>query len=200
MPMKRLLIALSLLVVPGVALAFDPAPAAFRDGIRVGILRAPDAELHRSGEQLHRTIREALRDELKSRGVDAYVDDADFEQVSRDEARGADFYVEIVGDADTEDYGGVGVGGRHADVSLGVVVSRLAADVYVYEGRSLELVAKESLAKRNTALLPTGVGVGDRNIFAWVALPFIERAQARRVARAVAVDMAARVTDAVRAH
>jgi hypothetical protein len=192
--MKRLLIALCILLPAGAALAFDPAPAP----VSIGILSAPDT--FRYDEAVYRAVRESLRDELKARGVDAFLADADFDRISRDEARSADYYVEIVGDTRTDDYGGVGVSGRHADVGLGVLVSRMAADVYIYEGRTLELVGSESLAKRNTAVLPTGVGIGDHNLFAWIATPFVERAQMRRVARAVGVDMAGRVVAVVRSR
>jgi hypothetical protein len=191
MAMKRLIVALCLLLPAGAALAFDPAPAT----LRIGILRAPDRP---AGEFAHRILREALRDELKSRGVDAFVVEADLEQLRDDEARDADFYVDLLGGTDVREHGGVGVSGRHADVSLGVVSSRMDADLFVYDGHSLELIAEETLSKKNTALLPTGVGVGGRSLFAWVALPFVERAQARSVGRAVGRQMADVVIDAVR--
>ena len=189
--MKRLLLALCLLLPAGAAVAFDPAPAA----LRIGILRAPDRDHHTV-----RVIREALRDELKSRGVDAFVVEADLDQLAAAEARDADYYLEILGETDVREHGGVGVGSRHADVSLGVVSSEMVADLFVYDGATLEPIAEETLSKKNTAVLPTGVGVGGRSLFAWVALPFVERAQTRSVGRAVAKEMAARVVDAVRAR
>lgn len=193
MRMKRLLIALMLLVVPGMALALDREPAP----VRIGILRAPDTARLAYAEDLHRIIRDALRDELRERGADAYLAEVTFDALGRDVEPTADYYVELAGDAWTDDRGGIGVGGRHADVSLGVLVSGAAADVFIYDGQSLEMIARDSVARRNKALLPTGVGVGGRSLFAWIALPF-ERAQERRVARALAGEIAARVLAAVR--
>lgn len=193
MLMKRLLIALCLLFPAGAALAFDPAPAT----LRIGIVRAP---AHPYDEYTHRMLRESLRDELKSRGLEAFLIDAELEDIAEEDDRSADYYVEIAGDTRFRDHGGVGVGGRHADVALGVVSSRVAADLIVYEGDSLERIAEETLSKKNTALMPTGVGVGGRSLFAWIALPLVERVQTRNVARAVAREMSEHVIDAVRSR
>lgn len=193
MRMKRLLIAFLLIAVPGMAMALDRTP----EPLRIGILRAPEGARFAYAEDLHRIIRESLRDELRSRGADAWLAEVTFDDLGRDAEPAADYYVELTGDAWTDDRGGIGVGGRHADIGLGVLVSGVAADIFVYDGRSLEMVARDSVARRNKALLPTGVGVGGRSLFAWIALPF-ERAQERRVARALAGEIAARVLAAVR--
>lgn len=196
MRMKRLLIAFCLLVVPGMAHAFESDSAA----LRIGILRTPDSPRLAHAEDLHNTIREALRAELRSRGVDAYLAVVTFDDLSKDDGdtADADYFVELAGDAWLDDRGGIGVGGRHADMSIGVVDSKVAADVFVYDGRTLEMIVRESLSKRNRSVMPTGVGVGSRSLFGWIALPFVERAQVRRVARSLADDIADVVLGAVR--
>ena len=184
--MKRLGFAVGLLLVATAAHAFDPTPAR----TSIGVLRA-----HESFGYFH----DALEAELRQRGFDVFTIDASFRELSMDPDRDADFYVEVIpGNAETVDYGGVGVGTRHADVTLGVLVSRVGADANIYRGRTLELIATESLAKKNTALLPTSVGFGGRNLFAAIALPFVERAQARSVTRAAARELADRIANAVR--
>ena len=194
--MKRLLFALSVLLLPGVAFAFDPSPAT----VRIGILRAPDTFRYEAAEHVHRAIRESLSAELRSRGFDAYEVEANFDQVSRDADRNADFYVEIAGDSETSDRGGLGVGGRHASLTMGKLVSTVAADFFVYDGRTMEMIANDTLTGRDSAFVPTSVGIGGSNLFAWIAMPFIERAQVRGVARDVARELAGRVTVAVRSH
>jgi hypothetical protein len=193
--MKRLLVALSLVLLAGAAHAFDPTPGR----PRIGVLRAHETFTYERESLIQKTFHDALHAELRERGFEVYEIDATFDELSMDPDRDADWYVEVIpASAETVDYGGVGVGTRHADVTLGVLVSRVAAEVHVYRGRTLEKIASESLAKKNTALLPTSVGVGGRNLFAAIALPFIERAQVRGVARSAARELAARVTKVVR--
>lgn len=184
--MKRLALAVGLILLAGAAHAFDTTPAR----PRIGILQGPEwfANFHAT-----------LESELRQRGFDIYTVDASFEELSMDPDRDADWYVEVIpGNAETVDYGGVGVAGRHADVTLGIMVSRVGAEASIYRGRTLELIATESLQKKNTALLPTSVGFGGRSLFAAIALPFVERAQARSVTRAAARELATRIADAVR--
>jgi len=191
--MKRIVLAVCIAgALP--LLAFDTTP--FKP--RIGVVRAEGTSRHDRDAHVQNAVRNALRDELRSRGFDAYTAESTIEQIGRSDDRSADFFVEIVGDAETDDYGGVDIGGRHADVTLGVLVSRVAADVRMYDGVTLELIATESLSKRSTAVVPTSIGLGDHGLFAVIALPFLERVQVRSVARACAREMAARVTDVVR--
>jgi len=184
--MKRLLIAVWLIMVPGVALAFDPATRA----TRIGVLRGDG--------DVQQFVVDTLRKELRERGFDAFDALRTHEELIEDGAAVADFYIELAGArTTTTEHGGVGIGGRHGDVSLGLLISRVAAELRVYDGETLELVASHDLAKRNTALVPTSVGIGSRALFAWVALPFIERAQVRSVMRATAREAAVVVAEAV---
>lgn len=197
--MKRLVYAftgaLSLVLLAGAAHAFDPTPGR----PRIGVLRAHETFAYERESLIQKTFHEALYAELRERGFEVYEVEATFDELSLDPDRDADWYIEVVpATADTVDYGGVGVATRHTDVTLGVLVSRVAAEAHVYRGRTLERVASESLAKKNTAVVPTSVGVGTRSVFAAIALPFIERAQVRGVARSAARELAARVTKVVR--
>ena len=196
--MKRLTLTLSLLLVTGAAYAFDPVPS--REPVRIGILRAPAAFDYENAEHVQRTVTTTLRNELRARGFDVRMIDATFDELSRDGEPLADFLIEIAGDSRTEDRGGVGGGGRHASMSLGMLVSDVATDVFVYDGETLEQLAHEQLSKRDKAFVPTSVGVGGANLFAWFATPIIERAQVRGVARGLGRDIAGRVEDVVRAR
>jgi hypothetical protein len=184
--MKRLALAVGLILLAGAAHAFDATPAR----PRIGVLQGPE---------WFATFHDTLEAELRQRGFDVFTVEASFEELSLDPDRDADWYVEVIpGNAETVDYGGLGVGSRHADVTLGVMVSRVGAEASIYRGRTLELIATESLQKKNTAILPTSVGFGGRSLFAAIALPFVERAQARSVTRAAARELATRIAGAVR--
>jgi len=196
--MKRLMLTLSLVLVAGAAHAFDPTRST--SPVRIGILRAPDAYFYENAEQVHTAIREALRADLRSRGYEVVLVERTFDDLGGDERPDVDYFVEIAGDSRTEDRGGVGIGGSHAAMSLGMLVWDVAADVFVYDGVTLEELAHESMSKRDRSFVPTSVGVGGSNLFAWVATPFIERAQVRGVSRQLARDIAGRVDDVVRAR
>jgi hypothetical protein len=191
--MKRLPVALCmalcLLMLPAAAHAFDTE----RGAARIGLLRGFD--------DTQQYVIDQLRHELRTRGFDAFDAELDYDDVTaEDHSHLADYFVEVVGgQPDVTEHGGVGIDTRHGGVSLGVLVSRVAAEVRVYDARTLELVGSHEMRKKNTAIVPTSVGVGGGAIFAWVALPFIERAQYRSAARAAAKDAAMHVTAAIRA-
>ena len=170
------------------AFAFDST----KSGDRIGVLRGAN-----EGES---AVERSLLRELRNRGFDAFDVGLTYEQfLDQDAVPIADYIVEInAGPTQTADYGGVDVVGRHADVSLGVVVSKVAAELRLYDGRTMELMATSDLSKRSTALLPTYVGIGGGAIYASLALPFIERAQHRSVAKKTARAAASFVTASIR--
>ena len=65
--MKRLAVALLLLMLPAAAFAFDTT----RHAVRIGVLHAPDAY----DAQVSALVNRMLREELRKRGFDAF--DAD---------------------------------------------------------------------------------------------------------------------------
>jgi len=196
--MKRLLLVLCLVAMAGTAHAFDAA----RRPERIAVLRADTESLRGDEPVIERAVRETLIRELRSRGFDAYDADRTYEEAVADGAADAHYVIEILGsNADAIDYGGVDINGRSGGVSLAIVSSRVAAQIIVYDAETMEPIAKSELAKKNTALLPTGVGGGAGNaVFFWVATPFLERAQVRSVARAAARDAATFVTSTIRAQ
>jgi len=186
--MKRSLIVLCLVFAATTAFAFDTT----KSSNRIGILRGESE----GGSAMERS----LLSELRSRGFDVFDIGLTYEELLDQEAVPiADYIVEINGaQARTADYGGVDVVGRHADVSLGVVVSKVSGELRLYDGATMELIATSDLSKRSTALMPTYVGIGGGWIYASVALPFIERAQHRSVAKKAAREAASFVAATVR--
>ena len=175
-----------LLAPTGVAFAFDDT----RPTLRVGVLRG----VH----DMQDDVAAAMRNELRARGIDAFDAVRTYDEAIRDGVPVADFYVEIMSaEASTEDHGGIGVGTRNAEVSVGVLVSRVVAEIRVYDS-NMALLESRDLRKRNTAVVPTSVGFGGRSLFAYIALPFIERAQVRQVVKAAGRAAAVEVLVAVR--
>lgn len=186
--MKRLLSALCLMLVATTASAFD----ATKRAERIGVVRGTS-----DGES---TMTRALVGELRSRGFDAFDVELTFEELLDQEAVPiADYIIEIRGgEPRTADYGGIGIGGRHADVELGIMVSKVSAELRLYDGATMSVIATSDLSKRTTALMPTSVGIGGGAIYAYLALPFIERAQHRSVAKKAAREAASFVTATLR--
>jgi hypothetical protein len=170
------------------ALAFDSTKSAQRVGVLL------------SGHDVDPTMTRALVGELRGRGLDAFDVGLTYEELLDEEAVPiADYIIEIRGgEARSADHGGIGISGRNAGVELGIVSTKVNAELIVYNGETMEKLAVSDLSKRTTALMPTGVGIGGRALFAYVALPFIERAQHRSVARKAAREAASFVTATIR--
>ncbi|HEX2122701.1 MAG TPA: hypothetical protein VHL59_13770 [Thermoanaerobaculia bacterium] len=193
--MKRLPLFVTLLLLANAAFAFD----ATRKPIRVGVLHVADEYRQGSEAYLANGVVRYLREELRNRGLDAFDAKMTYDDLARGDApRDADYYVELLGaGASSDSYGGIGIGTYDAGVSLEVIVARVAAELRVYDADTLETVARDGLAKRNTAVMPTSVGIGGPRLFAMIAVPFVHAAQYRRVVQAAAREAAARVDAAL---
>lgn len=196
--MKRLLAVVLVLLVPGVAMAFDTNRRAQPKDFRIAILRPQSSESPE--EQIIQTkVMHYLGNELRSRGFDAYETEWTYDDAAEAQNVDADYFVEVIGaGARSDAMGGVEVGGRHADVSIGVIVSQVAAELRVYDAHTMEVVASENIEKRSTSVAPTSIGVGGNDLFAWIAIPLFERAQVRSAAKAAARDAASVIAEAVK--
>ncbi|MGN6182561.1 MAG: hypothetical protein ACTHQM_02785 [Thermoanaerobaculia bacterium] len=196
--MKRLLIAVLVLLVPGVALAFNPQRRASENNVRIAILHpepgnSPDETL------VQEKVVRYLTSELKKRGIDAYETAWTYEDAATNSNVDVDYYVEVLGTrADADALGGIDIGGRDGEVSLGVVVSHVAAELRVYDAHTMEVLTSQNIAKRSSAVRPTSIGFGGGDVFAWIAMPFFERQQYRSAAKAAAKDAAVVIVEAVK--
>ncbi|PYQ31358.1 MAG: hypothetical protein DMF56_05540 [Acidobacteria bacterium] len=200
--MKRVLLAASLLLVASSAFAFNPkaqSPVA-SDSPRVGVLRMSEQYEHAEGSVARMVVR-YLRDELRSRGIDAYDTGLTYEEVANGKGDQADYYVEIIGtDADSISYAGLDVGSWDAGVSVDLVVSHVAGELRLYDGSTGKLVISENLKKRKHTLMPTSVYLGGSRVFAALTVPFVQHAQMKSVTRSAARDAAQVVVAALQPH
>jgi hypothetical protein len=195
--MKRLIAVVLVLLVPGVALAFDPSRSAQPREVRIAILH-PDSGATPDATMVQTKVIHYLTSELKSRGFDAYETEWTYDDAARAEGVDVDYFVEVTGaGANSDALGGVGIGGRHGEVTVGVIVSHVAAELRLYDAQTMELLASENLEKRAAAVRPTSIGFGGGDVFAWIMVPFFERAQVRSAAKAAARDAATVITEAV---
>jgi hypothetical protein len=190
--MKRHLIPLALcLAVSASAFAIN---VNVKRGDRIGVLTISERHGYDAERRLAEAVQNYLRQELSDRGFDAFRTGETHDELRRDDRANADYYVEIVsshGDANL--MGAVGVGGGPIGAEIGVVVAHVAAEMRLYDGRTLELIDRFDLQQRRTTVAPTGIGIGSRPFFGWIALPFVQRAQYRAAAHDVARDAAERI-------
>jgi len=189
--MKRLMFLLaSAIAIPAFSFVATPKP-----GDRIGVLRMGARFEYRSERIVAATVQNDLRDELQDLGFNAFDAGVTYDQLMRSgPPNDADYYVEVLsGDAAGRPVGGVGAGIGNVAVEVGVVVSHVAAQVRLYDARTLNAVDTYDLEKSSTAVLPTGIGIAGRSLWAAVVLPFVQYGQYRVAAHEVAHQAALRI-------
>lgn len=195
--MKRVLISVALcLAVPASAFAID---VSLKRGARVGVLATSERHSYDTERRVADAVQNYLRDELTARGFDAFRAGGTYDELRRDDRANADYYVEIVSShGDSNLMGAVGVGGGPIAAEIGVVVAHLAAEMRLYDGKTLELIDRFDLRERRTMVAPTGIGIERVPFVGWIALPLVQRAQYRAAAHDVARDAADRIAAGAR--
>jgi len=177
------------IAVPALALTTTPRP-----GDRIGVLRISDRFAYGAEQTVASTIQNDLRRELRDLGFKAFDARITYDDLLRRGPGDADYYVEVVSAyAAGRPVGAMGVAIDGLAVEVGVVVSNVAAEVRLYDGRTLNLVERYDLAKKSTAVVPTGIGIAGRSIFAAIMLPFVQWGQNRSAAHEVAHQAALRI-------
>ncbi|MEO8036701.1 MAG: hypothetical protein ABI837_19860, partial [Acidobacteriota bacterium] len=185
--MKRLVLLAAFLGLAAPVFAINTTRTQPHAGDRIGILRMPDRYMTGSDGSVAATVGSYLVSELREGGFDAFETRMTYDDLRRNDAENATFYVEIVAaDAASREHGGVDIADNRIDVNLALVVAHVAAAVRVYDGRTLELLDTYDLRQDNRAVLPTAVGLGGRHAFVRFAIPFIQYARFRSAAHDVA--------------
>jgi len=188
--MKRIIFLLAIaMAVPAFGLMRSPRP-----GDRIGVLRMSDRFLYGAERTVANALQHDLRDELRNLGFSAFDARMTYDDLLHRGPEDADFYVEVVSSrASGRPMGGVGAAVGNVAVEVAVVVKQVAAEVRLYDGRTLNLIERYDFEKRSTAVVPTGIGIGGRSIWAEIMLPFVEYGQYRAAAHDVARQAAARI-------
>jgi hypothetical protein len=190
--MKRLSISLLLVLVAGSALAFDTT----KRGTRIGVLTAPGRYEAGAETALSASIGKYLREELQKSGFDAFQTNVTYDELSRNATVNADYYIEVTSsDSTAGSPGGIGVGTSNVGVDISVVVARVAAEVRLYDGRTLELVRRFELTRSKKGIAPTSISIGAPGLFGWLATPINEIGQFRRAAHEIAREAASQVAE-----
>lgn len=192
--MKRALVAAAAVVSLATPLFAITGKPASRHTLRAGVLRTSDGWQEPELSAAAVAIEREMTEQLRSNGVDAFDTQRTLDQVRDEDVNGADILVEVSGgDARSRDIGGIGVADRHVSATLGIVISKVAAEVRVYDARTLELLDRFDLASTRAMVLPTSIGIRNADLFAWATIPFVRHLQYRSAIRSVAEDAAQRI-------
>jgi hypothetical protein len=196
--MRRVLSFLAIAIaVAAPAFSFDTTRRA-GSAQRITLLQASIDNGYDEGRVAAR-VRQQLVRELRERGFDAVDGRYSYDDLVRGGRTDSDLYVEITPSSESvTQAGGVGVGNRHVSVDLAVLVAHAAAELRVYDGRTLNLITKRSLHRNNVTVVPTAVGAGTHRAAVWIALPFVEYVRYRAAVGAVVDDAAAEIAGITR--
>lgn len=197
--MRRVLSFMAIAIaVAAPAFSFDTARRA-GSAHRITLLQASIDNGYDGEDRVAARVRRQLVRELRERGFDAVDGRISYDDLVRGGRTDSDFYVEITPSSESvTQAGGVGVGNRHFSVDLAVLVAHAAAELRVYDGRTLNLITKRNLHRNNVTVVPTAVGAGTYRAAVWIALPFVEYVRYRAAVGAVVDDAAAEIAGITR--
>lgn len=189
--MRRLAIPLLLVTLAANAYAIDTRTSAGQ--LRIAILDTSERLIDARANDTALLVRGAIRNALRERGFDAFTVRDRYDDLVRGRTD-ADYYVEIVSSSsESHPVGGVAIPvGGSIGAEIDVLVNRLAAEVRLYDGKTLDEVRTFDLRRRQTTVAPAAVIVS-RPLWAFVALPLVDWARARAAARGLGTDAAAQI-------
>jgi hypothetical protein len=191
--MKRAALVLALLVVAVPSFALKGTPDGKRP-MRVGVLHTGDQWADWNYDRAAAAIEHEIVAQFRERGIEAWETHRTLKDAFQDNVEPADLYIEVSGgDARIHEIGGVDISGPHVATTLGVIISKAAAEVRVYDGRTLDLVDRFELSKRRTAVVPTSIGLREGPIFGLTVVPIFQHLQYRAAVRDVAKEAAERI-------
>jgi hypothetical protein len=193
--MKRASLVLSLFILATPVWALKGAPDGKRP-LRIAVLHTSDRWGDPGMDAAAAAIEHEMVGQLRKRGADAWEARRTLEDVPNDDATSeADLLVEVTaGPGGQREVGGIGVSDTHVSTTLGVVLSRVAAEVRLYDAHTHELVDHYDLSKSKTAVVPTSLGFGDSRFFVYSVVPIARHFQYRSAVRDVAAEAADRIT------
>jgi hypothetical protein len=192
--MRRLPIALALLLVAASAFAIDTRTAG---PLRIGILEGSDRTFSPHEAEVAELVRGSIRNALRDRGFDAFTTRDRYDDL-RDAsvADRADYWIEIAASrGESSPIAGVALPvGPNVGMEWELIVNRVAAEVRLFNGRNLDQVKTFDLRQRSTTVAPSAVFVA-RSVWAAVALPVWQWTRYRGAIRQLGSEAASRIAD-----
>ncbi len=191
--MKRAAFVLALLAIAIPSFALKGTPDGKRP-MRIGILHTGDEWADLKYDSAAVAIEHEIALQLHERGLDAWETHRTLKDAFQDNVEPADIYVEVSGgEARLREIGGLDISGPHVATTLGVIISKAAAEVRVYDGRTLDLIDRFELSQRKTALVPTSFGLREGPIIGFTVVPIFQHLQYRAAVRDVAKEAVQRI-------
>jgi hypothetical protein len=163
-------------------------------GARIGVLRMPpDVYNSEPSKTIATNIQNDLRIELASRGFGSFDAAVTFNDLQRGGAAPADYYVEIGCSFGSRTSGMAAAAVGPIMINSEIAASDVDAEVRLFNGRTLELVARYELRRKRRSVIPAGVGIGTYGLWAMLPLPLVRDAQFRALEREIAREAADRI-------
>jgi hypothetical protein len=193
--MKRVSLSIAILLLTTPLWALKGTPEGKRP-LRIAVLHTSDRWGDPSMDAAAAAIEHEIVGQLRQRGAEAWEVRHTLEDVQSEASfPEADLLVEVTaGEARQHEIGGVALGDTHVSTTLGLVLSRVAAEVRLYDARSHELLDRYELSRSKKAVLPTSLGMGDSHFFVYSVVPIARHFQYRSAVRDVASEAADRIT------
>lgn len=192
--MKRILLVAATLLLAVPMWAFKGEPDAKR-AIRVAVLHTNDGWADDSYNNAASAIEHEIAVQLREKGYEAWEAHRTLDEIRQSHNDDAELYVEVSGgDARLREIGGLDVSGPHVATTLGVIISKCAAEIRVYDGQYLDLINRFELSRRKTAVVPTSLGLREGPIYAITVVPIMRHLQYRSAIRGVAEEAVERIT------
>ena len=192
--MKRSVLILVLLLVAVPMWAIKGTPSGKRP-LRIAVVHTGDRWADPSLDSAAAAIEHEIVGQLRQRGAEARETRHTLDDAEDNDAPEADLYVEVsAGQARQSEIGGIGLSDSHVSSTLGVILSRVAAEVRLYDAHTHELVDRYELSRSKTAVMPTSIGIGNSHFFAFGVVPIARHFQYRSAVRDVATEAADRIT------
>ena len=193
--MKRTIVILALLTIAVPSWALKGTPDTPKRPMRIGVLHTGDGWADASYDTAAAAIEREIALQLHDRGLEAWETHQTLRDAYQDRVGQADLYISGGGDARFRELGDLDVSGPHTVGSLGLVISKCAAEVRVYDGGTLALVDHFQLSHRRWAVVPTSLGLHNRRFVALAisVIPIVQHLQYRSAIRGVAEEAVQRI-------
>jgi hypothetical protein len=189
--MRRPLLLLLVLAVAPSLYAIEPSTAPVK-GDRVGVL--PIDARYSTLRGVSSLLPKYIAQEMRRAGFDAHVLRRDRDEIDSKTGRD-DFYVEVVeAESEGDGFGGIGaVSSNGVGVEVDVVAAHVAAEVRLYDAE-MQLIDTYELAASAVSPTISGIGVGGRDGFLFLSLPWFSHYPHRLAAHELAKNAVRKMT------
>lgn len=190
--MKRTAFALALIILATPLLAVKGTPDGKRP-MRIVVVHTGDGWADPNYDSSAAAIEQEIARQLRHAGLDAWEAHRTLDDIRADDRDEAELYVEVSGgNARLHEIGDIDISGPHVATTIGVIFSKTAAEIRLYDGRTYEQIDHFDLSRSKTTVVPTSFGVRQPFVGFTVA-PLVRHLQYRSAIHDIAEEAVQRI-------